>query len=52
MWVLIGANHFHVTRKRVFDPRLDSRPIMVPSNSSIPQERPLTASFAGCAYPS
>ena len=38
MWVLIGANHFHVTRKRVFDPRLDSRSIMVPSNSSIPQE--------------
>lgn len=37
MWVLIGANHFHVTRKRAFDPRLDSRSIMVPSNSSIPK---------------
>jgi len=42
MWVLIGANHFHVTRKRAFDPRLDSRSIMVPSNSSIPQESALS----------
>ena len=30
---LIDANHFYVTCERVFDPRLDGRPVVVLSNN-------------------